>query len=197
MVLHMTSTSTKFVGLASGTLNLRLRPHVPLVSLSLPGRAHGLAAEVGLGVGGWGNGTGDRAVRGPVANQPGTQGRGPDGPVRAPEDSAPHLPEPHLGSKGITIPRVPNTALRGGPRHGYFLPPPCASFLSAAGQVHGLLASTSRGVRGLPGDSDSSCFSCFLSKRQIMLPAFLSPLRMLSGLIEWGRVSSYFLRERH
>ena len=191
----MTSTSSKFVGLASGTLNLRLRPQVPLVSLSLPGWTHGLAAEVGLGGGG---GIGDRAARGPVANQPGAQGRGPDGPVRAPEDSAPHLPEPHSGSKGITIPRVPNTALRGGgPHHGYFLPPPCASFLSAAGQVHGLLASTSRGVRGLPGSSDSSCFSCFLSKRQIMLPAFLSPLRMLSGLIERGRVSSYFLRERH
>lgn len=163
----MTSTSTKFVGLASGTLNLCLRPQVPLVSLSLPGWMHGLAAEVGLGRGG----TGDRAARGPVANQPGTQGRGPDGPVRAPEDSAPHLPEPHSGSKGITIPRAPNSALRGGPHHGYFLPPPCASFLSAASQVHGLLASTSRGVRGLPGNSDSSwnsdssCFSCFLSKR--------------------------------
>lgn len=36
-----------------------------------------------------------------------------------------------------------------------------------------------------------------LSKMEIILSAFYSPLRMLSGLIEWGILSSYFLRERH
>lgn len=32
---------------------------------------------------------------------------------------------------------------------------------------------------------------------EITRPASYTPLRMLSGLIEWGILSSYFLRERH
>lgn len=73
--------------------------------------------------------------------------------------------------------------------HKYFLPPPRVLFPSAPSWV--------KAPEYTQGSSDSACFSCFLSKMEIILAAFYSPLRMLSGLIEWGILSSYFLRERH